>query len=180
MKKLPKAKQFSDMKKTPKSHKIKKKKYSKKIPQWFSIQNYLFYEIVMIHLRTLMFSKNHWVRTGFVVVWYTSIYGVSWIIFVLRWTNIGRVKSRYTTPGCRKNDCRVKPIATRGHIMTSKVHQALQPVLPASPTWPQCHVCTSLNSIEYKPEGWSSCPLTTVGGGRWPGSCWVTTARGKL
>ena len=27
----------------------------------------------LIHQRTKMFSKNYWFRTGFVVVWYTSI-----------------------------------------------------------------------------------------------------------
>ena len=41
----------------------------KSCPEWFSINywSYLFHEDVVIHQRTLMFSTNYLVRTGFVV-----------------------------------------------------------------------------------------------------------------
>ena len=50
---------------------------SNKFPEFFSIKNYwsyLFHEDVVTHQRKLMFSKNYWLRTGFVVVWFISIY----------------------------------------------------------------------------------------------------------
>ena len=66
---------FSEKKYSNKQQKYKNilKKISWVI--WYkNYWSYLFYEDVVIYQRTLMFKKNYWVRTGFVVVWYTLIW----------------------------------------------------------------------------------------------------------